>query len=93
MSYGVDRRHGLDLALLWLWCRPAAAAPIQCLAWKLPYAPGAALKRKKKKKRLKAKYPDFSVYVLVTMTACPQHDPVILSPIHIISALVMSSLT
>ena len=35
--------------LLWLWCRPAAVAPIQLLAWKLPYAKGTALKRKKKK--------------------------------------------
>ena len=24
----VVHRRGLDLALLWLWCRPAAAAPI-----------------------------------------------------------------
>ena len=28
-------------ALLWLWCRPAAAAPTE-----LPYAPDVALKRK-----------------------------------------------
>ena len=34
--------------LLWLWYRPAAAAPIQPLAWELPYAAGAAVKRKKK---------------------------------------------
>ena len=38
---------------LWLWCRPAAAAPIQPLAWKLPCAAGVALKRKKKKDPLK----------------------------------------
>ena len=37
-----------DLAWLWLWCRPAAAAPIGPLAWEPPYASGAALKRKKK---------------------------------------------
>ena len=30
--------------LLWLWCTLAAAAPIQPLAWKLPYTAGAALK-------------------------------------------------
>ena len=30
---------------LWLWCRPAAAVAIQPLAWELPYATGAALKR------------------------------------------------
>ena len=35
--------------LLWLWCRPAAAAVIPPLAWELPYATSAALKRQKKK--------------------------------------------
>ena len=39
--------------LLWLWCRLAAAAPIQPLAWKLSYAAGVALKPKKKKKKQK----------------------------------------
>ena len=33
-----------DLALLWLWHRPAATAPIRLLAWELPHATGAALK-------------------------------------------------
>ena len=36
-----------DPALLWLWCRLAATAPIQPLAWELPYAAGVALKKKK----------------------------------------------
>ena len=36
--------------LLWLWCKPAAAAPIRCLAWELPYAEGVAVKKKRKKK-------------------------------------------
>ena len=35
--------------LLWLLCRPAAVAPIQLLAWELPNAAGAALKRQKTK--------------------------------------------
>ena len=39
---------GLDPALLWLWHRLAAAAPIPHLAWELPYAMGAANKKKKK---------------------------------------------
>ena len=39
-----------DLALLWLWYRPAATAAIRSLAWKHPYAMGAALKRQKNKK-------------------------------------------
>ena len=37
--------------LLWLWCRPAAAASIQPLAWEHPYATGVALKRPKNKKQ------------------------------------------
>ena len=42
-----------DLVLLWLWCKLAAAALIPLLAGELPYATGAALKRKKKKKEKK----------------------------------------
>ena len=49
MSCGVGNRHGLDLALLWLWCRLAAVALIWPLAWQPPRALGAALKRGKKK--------------------------------------------
>ena len=37
-----------DPVLLWPWCRPAAAAQIGPLAWKLPYAKGTALKKKQK---------------------------------------------
>ena len=48
MSCGVGLRGGLDLVLLWLWCRTAAVAPIQPLAWEPPYATGVALKTKKK---------------------------------------------
>ena len=42
-------RGGPDPALLWLWCRLAAAALIQPLAWELPYATGVAVKGKKRK--------------------------------------------
>ena len=45
---GVGRRCSLDLALLWLWHRPAAMAPIGPLAWEPPCATGAALKKKKR---------------------------------------------
>ena len=38
-----------DPALLWLWRRLVATAPIRLLAWEPPYAAGAALKRQKKK--------------------------------------------
>ena len=36
------------MALLWLWHRPAATAPMRPLAWEPPYAAGAALKNKTK---------------------------------------------
>ena len=39
--------------LLWLWGRPAAIAPIQLLAWELPYAAGAAIESKKKQNKNK----------------------------------------
>ena len=35
MSCGVRRRHGSDPALLWLWYRLVATAPIRPLAWEL----------------------------------------------------------
>ena len=37
-----------DPALLWLWCRPAPAAPIRPLVWEPPYAASMALKKAKK---------------------------------------------
>ena len=49
MICGVGCRHGLGPELLWLWHRPEATAPIRPLAWELPYAIGAALKRQKNK--------------------------------------------
>ena len=39
-----------DPVLLWLWCKLAAIALIQPLAWEFPYAASAALKKKRKKK-------------------------------------------
>ena len=51
MSCGVSHRCGSDPKSLWLWCRPAAAGPILPLAWELPYAAGAALKRPKRKRK------------------------------------------
>ena len=55
MSCGVGRRCGLDLALPWLWCRPAAAALIRLLAWEPPHASGSALKRQTKQNKNKNK--------------------------------------
>ena len=44
MSYDVGHRHSSDMALLWLWHRPVATAPIRPLAWEPSYAMGLALK-------------------------------------------------
>ena len=51
MSCGVDRRRGLDPALLWLWHTLAAVALIGPLVWDLPHAEGAAPKSESKKKK------------------------------------------
>ena len=38
VSCAVGQRHGSDPALLGLWHRPTAAAPMRPLVWELPYA-------------------------------------------------------
>jgi len=55
MNCGVGLRHGSDPALLWLWCRLAATAPIRPLAWEPPYTTGAALEKAKRQKKKKKK--------------------------------------
>ena len=59
MNSGIGCGPGSDPTLLWLWYRLAAAALIQCLAWELLYAIGAAQKTKKKKKKNKGKFKKF----------------------------------
>ena len=49
VSCGVGCRRGLDPALLWLWCRPAAVALIQPLAWEPLYVLGVQKRSKTKK--------------------------------------------
>ena len=51
VSCGVGHRRGSDPALLWLWCRLAAAAPIGPLAWEPPYAMRAAQEMAKGQKK------------------------------------------
>ena len=55
MSCGARRRRNSDPALLWLWCKLAATAPIRPLAWDPPYAVGAALEKAEDKKKKKKK--------------------------------------
>ena len=67
MRYGVSRRCSLDPGLLWLWSMPEATVPTGLLAWEPPYATGAALKDKKKKKPKKQK-PTLKHFYLILIT-------------------------
>ena len=53
MSCGVGCKRGSDPALLWLWHRAAATAPIRSLAWDPPRAAGMALEKTKRQKKNK----------------------------------------
>ena len=55
VSCGIGQRCSLDLALLWLWGRLTATAPIRSLAWERSYVMGAALKGQKTKKKKEEK--------------------------------------
>ena len=50
MSCGVDHRCGSDPALLWLWHRLAATAPIGPLAWELLWKQPKKWQKDQKKK-------------------------------------------
>ena len=56
MSCGVGCRHSSDPALLWLWRRSAATAPIRPLSWEPPYATGVAHEMAKRQNKNKNKY-------------------------------------
>ena len=62
VSCGVGCRRGSDPALLRLWRRPVATAPIRPLAWDPPYARAAQENGKKTKKKKKLERKDASVY-------------------------------
>ena len=64
---GVGRSHGLDSVLLWLWRRPAAAALIQPLEWKPPYAAGTAKKLKKQKRPGSLPCPSLCLSLLIVI--------------------------
>ena len=54
LQWALGQRCGSEPALLWLQCRPAAAALIWPLAWEPPYAAGAVLKKRKERKKKEA---------------------------------------
>ena len=70
MICGVGRRRGSGSALLWLWCRLAAVAPIGPLAWEPPYATGAAKEKEKKKKKKKKRIGHHSKSHNCNITGC-----------------------
>ena len=80
MSCGIGCRRGSDPALLWLWQRPAATAPIGPLAWEPPYAAGAAqemAKRQKKKETLgkpKLRETCKKKKLFYILENCPRHE-------------------
>ena len=51
VSCGVGGRFGSDPALLWLWCRLVATAPIRPLAWEPPHATEVAQEMAKRPKK------------------------------------------
>ena len=55
VSFDVGHRHGLNLSCCGCGCRLVATAPIQPLAWEVPYAVGAALKKQQQKQQQKKK--------------------------------------
>ena len=72
---GVGQRCSSDLALLWLWRRLVATAPIRPLAWEPPYAPGAALEKAKRQTNKKAvKKPQPGVPVVVQWLTNPTRN-------------------
>ena len=87
MSCGVGHRHSLNLALLWLWRRPVAMAPIRLQAWEPPYAMGATLQNiKEKQTNRKTKVvPEFSClhfFAVFFLSSVPRQwfPPVCLPP-------------
>ena len=74
MSCDVGHRCGSDLTLLWLWYSLAAIPPIGPLAWKPPYAVGAALEKtnKQKKDLLFVDLSDLRTYPSLSTEYCVQ---------------------
>ena len=86
MSCGVGCRRGSDPPLLWLWCRPAATAPIRPLAWELSCAMGAALEETKRPKQKKKEKKN----ILVALRAQPRLEVISLRLHKILKSIIFS---
>ena len=71
---GVGHRCSSDLALLWPWCKPGAAAMIWPLTWELPCVADAALKSKTKTKTKKLLWPQPLPLSLHAPPSTPPHS-------------------
>ena len=77
MNCGIDHRCGSNLALLWLWCRPAAS----CNSDSTPspgtsYATGTALKRKKREReKIEYSYLCFFIQLYFGIIFLGSHSP------------------
>ena len=74
MNCGIGCRCGSDPVLLWIWCRPAAAAPNKLLASELPCAMGAGLKRQKKKNYQGKEYKSINVIFLLNVISVKENQ-------------------
>ena len=71
-----------DPALLWLWCRPAAVAPVRPLAREPPYAVDAALEKTKKEREKRNTHGEpqnltFPTLDAPTSASAPLHRPLL----------------
>ena len=83
MSCSVGGRLSSDLVFLWLWRRRAAKALIQPLAWELPYAPSAALKKQKTKQKKEKEKKRTATYK-AQLTWVPREN-ILIHPLYIIN--------
>ena len=68
MSCGVARRRGSDLALLWLWHRLVATAPIGPLTWEPPDAMDMSPSPQKKDLKKKASFSGIEQHLLYLLS-------------------------
>ena len=81
MSCGVGRRCVSDPALLWLWYRPAATAPIRPLAREPPYAASSALEKMKKDQKKTKCF--ILLYVSICQSFIPDNNILLEKPFHL----------
>ena len=82
MHCDVGQRCSSDPVLLWLWHRPAVAAPIQPLAWEPPYVAGKTLKSQMQKKKRIFHSPFSLVFYVINVVILFIYSTLFLLPIY-----------